>query len=347
MGLSNQFRAVIEWQNPSPEDLFYKWSTRGEEIKNASKLIVNPGQGAIFVYEGQVQAVHLESGLYELHTANIPFITTLIKFMQAFESEHKVGIYFVKLTEILDQKWGTRAPVKYLDPVYKFPVGLRAFGNFSYKITRPQEFFVNIAGIQDVLHVSDISRVITDKLLQPLTDLMAKSNFSYIEVDRNRDDLSDHLRANLQPVFEALGFALTDFRIESTDFDEETQARINRIADTIADTEAARSAGLSYAQMQQLQALRDAARNEGGIAGAGIGLGAGLNLGQAMAAGLSQTFTQNQTPNPGPAGNDPSSGDPSGSDPVEILAKLKKMLDENLITQDEYNAKKVDILNRM
>ena len=294
MSLINQFRSVIEWKNPMPDDLFYRWSERGDEIKNASKLIVNPGQGAIFVYEGRVQAVHTESNIYDLKTANIPFLTTLSKFMQAFQSEHKVGIYFFKTAEILNQKWGTKAPVKYVDPVYKFPVGLRAFGNYSYKITQPENFFVNIAGARESARIPDISLVITDKLLQPLTDLMAESGFSYIEVDKNRNELAEQLTGKLNSVFESLGFQLTDFRLENTDFDDETRARIGKIADTIAESEAAKSAGLSYAQMQQLQAMRDAARNEGGVAGAGIGLGAGLNLGQAMAAGLSQTFNQNQ-----------------------------------------------------
>jgi membrane protease subunit (stomatin/prohibitin family) len=55
--------------------------------------------------------------------------------MQAFESEYKVGIYFFKTTIINNQKWGTKSPVKYIDPVYKFPVGMRAFGNFSFRIT--------------------------------------------------------------------------------------------------------------------------------------------------------------------------------------------------------------------
>jgi membrane protease subunit (stomatin/prohibitin family) len=334
MDFKNQFRSVIEWTNPMPDELFHKWTDRGDEIKNASKLLVNPGQGVIFVYEGKVQAVHLEPNLYELKTANIPFITTIFKFMQAFESEHKVGIYFFKQSEILNQKWGTKAPVKYMDPVYKFPVGLRAFGNYSFKIIQPQNFFVNIAGVRDSVRVSDISLVMTDKILQPLTDLMAESGFSYIEVDKNRNELSEQLAVKIQPVFENIGFTLTDFRIENTDFDDETRARINKIADTIADTEAAKSAGLTYAQMQQVQALRDAARNEGGTAGAGIGLGAGLSLGQTMAAGLSQTFNPNQN-------------QPSGGDPTEALAKLKKMLDAQLITQEEYNAKKAEILSRL
>ncbi len=331
---SNQLRAVIEWKDPLPDDLIYKWTDRGDEIKNASKLLINPGQAAIFVYEGKVQAVHLEPGLHELKTANIPFITTIIKFMQAFESEHKVGIYFFRITEILNQKWGTKSPIKYLDPVYHFPVGLRAYGNFSFKFAKPSEFFINIAGVRNIMRVSDITTVLNDKIQQPLTDLMAESNFSYIEVDKNREELAAQLVEKLKVVFEDLGFTMTDFRIENTDFDDETTARIGKIADAVVDAEAAKSVGLSYAQMQQVQALRDAAKNEG-AAGAAVGLGAGLTLGQTMAAGMAQVFNQNQNQAQ------------AAADPVEVLAKLKKMLDSNLITQTEYDAKKAEILSKL
>ena len=53
--IRRQLRTVIEWRDPSPEALFSQWSDNGDEIKNASKLIVNPGQGCIFVYEGQIR----------------------------------------------------------------------------------------------------------------------------------------------------------------------------------------------------------------------------------------------------------------------------------------------------
>jgi membrane protease subunit (stomatin/prohibitin family) len=42
----------------------------GDELKNASKLIVGPGQGCIFVYEGKVKAVLNESRLVNLETGN-------------------------------------------------------------------------------------------------------------------------------------------------------------------------------------------------------------------------------------------------------------------------------------
>ena len=144
-GISRQLRSVIEWANSSPEILFERWTENGDEIKNASKLIVGPGQGCVFVYEGRVEAVFTSQGLYELRTANIPFWTTITKFMQAFRSEHRVGLYFFRTAQITNQKWGTTSPVKYEDPTYRFPVGLLAFGNFSVEIQRGSAFKKNMS----------------------------------------------------------------------------------------------------------------------------------------------------------------------------------------------------------
>ena len=38
--LSRQLRSVIQWENPDPNVLFQCWTDHGDEIKNASKLIV-------------------------------------------------------------------------------------------------------------------------------------------------------------------------------------------------------------------------------------------------------------------------------------------------------------------
>ncbi len=293
-GIKSQLRSVIEW-NGSPDDaLIWKWDGSGEELKNASKLIVKPGQAAIFLYEGSVKAVHLQSGLFELSTANIPFWTTISKFMQAFQSEHKAEIYYVRLTELLDQKWGTKGPVKYIDPKYGFPVGLRAFGNFSFRITEPENFFVNVSSARKAFSIDAIRVVIVDRILTPLTDLLAESGFSYVEVDKNRNELSDALKTQLDSVFVKLGFSLTDFRIENTDFDEDTQARIREIANTQAKAQAMNALGSvdatamrNYATLQQLDALKTAAGNEsGGLAGLGVGAGAGWALGQNMMGGM-------------------------------------------------------------
>lgn len=331
-GVTSQLRSVIEWENPDKDTLFQLWSGDGDEIKNASKLIVKPGQGVIFMYEGRIEDVHYKEGLYELQTDNIPFITTLKKFMQGFESEHKVGIYFFWQTKFLDQKWGTVSPIKYDDPVYKFPVGLRARGNFTFRLQDPKHFFVEVVGSEPSYSVSEARKTIVARLQQPLVDTFAESGFSYAEIDRNRDELGKALTEKLDADFYKLGFELADFRIEGTDFDEDTERRIDRIADMAAEAEAVKRVGLNYAQSQQLEALRDAARNEGGVAGLGVGVGAGMGLGQQMA----QSFNSAALPQ-----------GVGGGDPVTRLEKLKKLLDGGLITQDEYDEKKKSILSEI
>jgi len=324
-GLKRQLRSVIEWENPSPNALFEQWTDNGDEIKNASKLIVGPGQGCIFVYQGKVQAVYEDEGLVDLKTDNIPFWTTISKFMQFFESEHKVGIYFFRKTVILDQKWGTTSVIKYLDPLYKFPVGLKAFGNYSYRIHEPGNFFVNVVGSQNSFLIDDLRQVIGARLGQPLGDFLATSRFGYVDIDANREEIAAGVREKLTALFAELGFQITDFRIEGTDFDEDTSRRINRIADMTAEAQAAKEVGLDYAKIQQLEALREAARNEGGGAGMGMGLGAGISFGQNIA----QAMNSNN----------------AAADPVEKLAQLKKMLDAELISAEDYAAKKQAILD--
>lgn len=332
--IKQQLRSVIEWEKASHDVLFTAWSTRADEIKNASKLIVKPGQGVIFLYEGRVQAVHLSEGMYDLQTANIPFVTTLSKYMQAFESEHKVGIYFFWQTEFLNQKWGTSSPVKYLDPHFGFPVALRAYGNFSWKITDPATFFVNIVGARNELPTADIRSVFVQRLVQPLSDTLAESGFSYVEIDKHRNELAALLSTTLKPEFSKLGFEITDFRIEGTEFDEETQKRVNTVADVQAEAAGAKAAGLSYAQLQQLKALREAASNESGAAGAGVGIGAGIGLGQVMAGGVTA----------GLGGGAPSGGAAPGGTPVERMKQLDELKSAGLISKEEYEAKRAEIL---
>ncbi|NLM17016.1 MAG: SPFH domain-containing protein [Candidatus Riflebacteria bacterium] len=295
----NQMRSVIEWTNPSKEVLIWQWDGTNDELKNSSKLIVNPGQLAIFVYEGDIKAIHDYPGVFELRTSNIPFWTTLTKFMQGFESEHKARIYFVQTLTFTNLKWGTKTPVKYNDPVYKFPVGMRAFGNFSFKISKVREFFTNFAGIKSQVYVDDIRTVINDRIMQNMTTVFAKAGYSYAEIDSHRMDLAKALSEQVAPEFLTLGFEMQDFRIESTDFDEQTQERINKISDKIADVHSINAmSGINagamdaYAKTEQLEALKMAAKNEGGMAGLGAGIGAGLGLGGLAATGFAATNTQ-------------------------------------------------------
>jgi membrane protease subunit (stomatin/prohibitin family) len=332
-GIKRQLRSVIEWKNPSEDILLSQWTENGDEIKNASKLIIGPGQGCIFVYEGKVQSIIEEEGLIDLKTANIPFWTTIKKFMQFFDSEHKVGIFFYRRSKILDQKWGTTSVIKYDDPKYKFPVGLKAYGNYSYSIYDPKEFFINIAGGRSKFYTDNFRSVMSARIIHPISDYLAESKLSYAEIDASREEIARGISIKLSIAFRKLGFDITDFRIEGTDFDEETLKRINRIADLTAEAQAAKAVGLDYAKLQQLEALREAAKNEGGAAGIGMGMGAGIGLGQSMA----QTMTEQPAPQLQPESNDS----------MAKLTQLKKLFEAELITEQEYATKKQHILEQL
>lgn len=333
-GIKRQLRSVIEWRAPGPDSLFYQWSDNGDEIKNASKLIVNPGQGCIFVYEGKIRSVLIEPCMVSLTSANIPFWTTIKKVMQSFESEHKVGIYFFRSTKILNQKWGTLAPIKYEDPKFGFPVVLKAFGNFSYRIVEPRDFFVNVVGSHSHFTVDDFRTIMAERLVPSISDYLAEQRLAYTEIDAQREEITAGLTEQLSANFAKLGFEFTDFRIEGLNFDEDTVRRIGRIADLAAEARAVKEVGVDYAELQRLDALKEAAKNEGGGAGIGVGLGAGLGMGQAMAQSMGQSMTA-------------ASASQSGSDPLAKLSLLKQMRDQDLITEEEYAAKKQSILDTM
>ena len=141
-------------------------------------------------------------------------------------------------------------------------------------------------------------------------------------------EISKGLTNVLHESFNKLGFNLIDFRIEGTEFDEDTLVRINKIADVSADVHAATTAGVSYRELQQLKALGDAAKNESGAAGMFIGMGAG----NVLASTMNEPFTQSTE---------------NSKDLGTRLRELKSFHKEGLISDEEYSLKKSAILQEL
>lgn len=335
MGLKSFFKkqlsTVIEWTDQHTDLLFYKMETPTSEIKNASKLIVSPGQGCILVYDGKVQDLLTKQGTYFLESDNHPFVTTFLKLRQAFESEHKMHIYYFRTAEIVNQEWGTATPIKYVDPVYNFPVQLGSFGNYSVRICEAEAMFTNLIGSKNRFTTNDLREMIISRITPEMTSFLAQAAYSYREIDAYMAVMSLQIKELINRTIASLGLELTDFRIESTSFDEETQARINKIAGMTTEALSAAEVGLDYVQLEKLRALRDAAKNEGGLAGAGLQVGAGLELSKSLVQEKDGIIASSA----------------EKDDPVLQLKKLKTLLDEQIITQEEFDAKKKDLLNKI
>ena len=335
MGIANLFRnqlsAVIQWQADKQQYLWYKYPTKTDEIKNASKLIVGPGQGAVLVYEGKVVDVLTEEGTFNLKTDNHPFFTTLVNLRQNFESEHKLHIYFYRKAQVTNQQWGTSSPVKFIDEQYNLPVEMGVNGTFSYQISDVEHFFKDIVGARTEVSNSEIRDLILGRLSQNIVTTIHKLGYSYNQIDGHLSEIGKELATLLNEETQKLGFTLTDFRVDGTLFDEQTQERIGRIADVTADSQAAQAGGLTYAELEKLRALRDAARNEGGLSGSGVQMGVGLEMGKQMGA-ATQLMNERST---------------ADDDLSRRLARLRLLRDENVITDADYEAKKRELLNEI
>ena len=306
---ANQTKSVIEWKDASEDLLIWRWDGTNDELKNGSKLIVNPGQAAVFVYEGEIKAIHDYPGKFELGTGNVPFWTTIKNIMQNFTSEHKANIFFVRTAEFVNQKWGTKAPITYDDEKYGITVNMRAFGNFSFHITDIRNFINNFSSNRERVTAADVKENIISRIHGPMTAAFAQAQCGYGQVSKYIVELSKKVSEIVAPDFASLGFEMSDFRIESADFDDETKELIKTFNVQSIEGKAAAAkiknlgtidqASMSnFAAVEQLKALNTAAGNQNGMAGMGVGMGMGFGMGgMNMGMGAMQQAAQApQTP---------------------------------------------------
>ena len=76
MGLfTNQFATVVEWEEWREDMIFWKWTNR--EIKKGSKLIIKPGQDAIFLYNGKVEGIFKDDGSFSYKNAYLTWASAI------------------------------------------------------------------------------------------------------------------------------------------------------------------------------------------------------------------------------------------------------------------------------
>ena len=62
-----QFLDVIQWMDDTNDTLVYRYPVFNQAIQDGGKLVVRPGQAAVFVSEGRLSEV-FAPGTYELST---------------------------------------------------------------------------------------------------------------------------------------------------------------------------------------------------------------------------------------------------------------------------------------
>ncbi len=220
-------------------------------------------------------------------------------------------------------------------------------GVYAFRVADPSHFFTQFigAGVANY-EVSALQSVIVERAYQQIASILHAHQYPITEIDGRLPEISRELQSTMAPILNELGIELTDVRITGTHYDQATSQRIARVADITAESLAASEAGISYEEMQRLEALRDAARNEGGIGAAGLQMGLGLELGKK----LTQTMNGEEPAPATPAPEAPQvkTEDLGSDDPLlRRLTQLKLLLSEGVITQEDYDKKKQELLDQL
>jgi membrane protease subunit (stomatin/prohibitin family) len=335
--VKKQFIDIIQWTEDDEATLAYRYPMQDMEIQYGGSLTVRDSQLAVFVDEGRVADV-FQPGRYKLTTQTIPVLTYLKNWDKLFESPFKSDVYFFSSRLRVDQKWGTPNPITFRDKEFG-AVRLRAFGIYTYRIVDPKAFYLNVSGTRERYTVDDLSGQLRNTIVGSMTDLFAESGIPFLDLAANQDELAAKLREKLADNFKAFGLELSGFVVENVSLPEDLQKILDQRIGMNMVGDMAR-----YTQFQVASSIPTAAANEGGVAGAGAGLGAGLAMGQAMAQSLGQTMQgAGGAPGatPGPAAKE------SSQEVMQLLEKLHDLKTKGVLTEEEYNSKKADLLKKL
>lgn len=343
--IKKQFIDVIQWTEPGDGTLAWRFPMAGMEIQNGGQLVVRESQMALFVNEGKAADV-FGPGTHKLTTQTLPVLTYLKNWDKLFESPFKSDVYFFSTRQQLDQKWGTPQPITIRDADFG-AVRLRAFGNYNYRVADPKLFHTEITGTRESYDVQDIDGQLRGLVLQNISNAVAGSGIAFLDLAANQLSFAQALTRQLAPEFEKIGLKLEGMTVQNVSLPEDLQKVLDqKIGMGMVGNDMGKF--MQYQTAQAIPKFAEGGAGGGGggsgIAGDAMGLGAGVALGQVMAqnltAGLQASATSAAAPLAAVAEVKP-------EDVIATLERLGELKAKGILTQQEFDGKKVELLKKL
>ena len=270
----NQFSNLVEWNENSDGVLFYKW--QNQEIKKGSRLIIRPGQDAIFLYNGRVEGIFEDDGDYDIESDIIPFLTTLKSFKFGFNTPLRAEVLFINTKELL-VKWGTKNAINLQAPGLPGGMPVRAFGTFNCRIVEHDVVIEKLAGIRQRYTVEDVKERIISSLDQLLMSWISKEGRDMFNLQADARNIAKGIESDLDMDMRKLGIGISDFKIESFSYPEEIKKMQEKAAaqSMVGDMN-------KYMQMSAADGMAKGGRSGSGLASDMVGLQMGMAMGQQM-----------------------------------------------------------------
>ena len=342
--IKKQFIDILQWTETGDGTLAWRYPMQDMEIQNGGQLVVRESQMAIFVNEGQVADV-FTPGTYKLTTQTLPVLTYLKNWDKLFESPFKSDVYFFSTRQQIDQKWGTPQPITIRDKDFG-AVRLRAFGNYAFRVADPKLFHTEISGTRESYPVADLEGQLRGLVLQNISNAIAASGLPFLDLAANQVMFADALTKELAPLFAKLGLLIENLTVQNVSLPEELQKILDqKIGMGMVGNDMGK-----FMQYQTAQAIpkfaEGAGSGGGGIAGDAMGLGAGVALGQVLAQNLQAGLQGGGAA----AQAAPAAAAPVGVKPEDVMATLEKLGElksKGILTQEEFDAKKAELLKKL
>ncbi|ANU15311.1 hypothetical protein B481_0675 [Planococcus halocryophilus Or1] len=223
----NQFSDVVEWEEFREDMIFWKWNNN--EVKKGSKLIIRPGQDAIFMNNGKIEGIFEDEGEYDIESEIVPFLSTLKGFRFGFNSGMRVEVLFVNTKEFT-VRWGTQNPINIPSPQLPGGMPIRANGTFQFKVSDYIGLIDKIAGVRSSYLVEDVKIRITAILDQLLMRWISKEGKDMFNLQANAHEIGQGIQDDLNMQLMDDGMKVTRFQVMSFNYPKEIQDMINKSA---------------------------------------------------------------------------------------------------------------------
>jgi membrane protease subunit (stomatin/prohibitin family) len=321
-------------------------------ISNGSRIFV-PENTAAFVFgQAGIEDIITQPGGYEFRSgtpslfngdgvtsAVLKQVSERFTFGGQPSSQHRIA--FVNLREIRGIKFGTRGPMVYHDRHYGADLELVAFGTFSLRITDATAFVRHFLPPNTVYYAFDSAEArqqISSEFIQAF--IVAVNSLSETYRISELPSQSGAIAELIADDNAALGAWIKRFGLDVVHVGIESIELTPQSRELVRGYSANKMSVSAYETVSQ-QASNVAAQQKiaQGIQDNGLGDGAGLVFGMNLAQGMNPQTA-------GPAGLPPLPPPPAPSldQQIEALKKLKELLDVGILTQEEFDAKKKQVM---
>ena len=338
-------------------------NTKGSEniITNGSKIVVPEGTALITMQDGAITGCITDPGGFiyssddqnsqSLFSGNGFFSSTLKTSWERFKFGGIPGseqtAFYVNLKEIPGNRFGTQSEIYWDDAYMNAQVGAVTRGTYTLKIVDPILFIKNFVPMEylrpgaDVFDFADMDNVAGEQLFNEVVGSLSAAFSNYTNdpskgnrITKIQGDQIGFAQSLSQAVEDAYqwkssrGLEIVKVAITAIEYDEDSKQLLSdaKKADALSGRR-----GNSFMQQAVARGFQAAGENGGGAQGMAF-MGMGVNAVGGVMGGMQQP-EQPQQQQPQPA-----------VDPYEEIKKYKKLLDDGIITQEEFDRKKKELL---